>query len=270
MTKLAFVILLILARVCFGVADANLVAHYKLEDNTDSNTVLDSSGNDYHGTSIRNTSLMHVAGQIGGALEFNGTADYVDTGQTFESTFQDSFTISFWAELLDGKPSFGEGLPLTQYFFGVDTGIASPNDSWCMLKYSAQSISFLYGVGTGESIYLYPTNTFNNGPVDWTMFTVTITKISDSYITGVMYINGVLQTHTGDVVDANCNISNYGTEVAYNLFFGVNNGNAGTPSSGTYFAGSLDDVMIYNKALTASEIEQIYAQAFTKRWLGEW
>jgi hypothetical protein len=77
---------------------ANCVARYKLDDCAITKTVLDSSGNGYHGTSVRNTSLMAIAGKVGGALSFNGTSDYIiaDTRltQLFAPTYRDSFSVS--------------------------------------------------------------------------------------------------------------------------------------------------------------------------------
>ena len=40
-----------------------------------------------------------------GAASFDGTSDYVNTGSAFQSTFQDSFSISMWIKAVDGIPS---------------------------------------------------------------------------------------------------------------------------------------------------------------------
>ena len=46
------------------------------------------------------------------SASFDGTDDYIDTGQNFSSVFNDSFSISLWVKLDDGQPAS------TQYFFG--------------------------------------------------------------------------------------------------------------------------------------------------------
>jgi len=59
--------------------DAKLLAHYKLDDDLPTKTVIDFIGlND--GESHRNTEDMHVAGKIGGAFNMNGSTDEVDIG----------------------------------------------------------------------------------------------------------------------------------------------------------------------------------------------
>ena len=50
-----------------------------------------------------NTSGKSVTGKIIYALDFNGTADYVDCNQTFQATARDSFSISCWVKPDDGQ-----------------------------------------------------------------------------------------------------------------------------------------------------------------------
>ena len=63
-----------------GGLKPNCVGHWKMNDNADSTTVLDSSGNGKNGTAQQNTSVLHTTGKIDGALTFNGTSDYVNIG----------------------------------------------------------------------------------------------------------------------------------------------------------------------------------------------
>jgi hypothetical protein len=242
-----------------GISD-NLVAQYKMDDNAASTVVLDSSGNGYHGTSVRNTSLMHTAGKIGGALEFNGTSDYINTNSTFSEIFRNSFTINLWVNLVDGQPLFG-----TKYLFGIDTTIPeSPNDSWCICNYTKQKVLFDFGVcsTTGSGLYILADNPFPDNATGWIMVTCQITEIDASHISGKLYINGVLQSNPESISTAENTLNNYGTEVEYNLFFGAHNGTQGVPSAGSYISsGKLDDIHIYNKALSAAEVLYIYRAA---------
>ena len=44
------------------------------------------------------------------AAYFDGTGDYMDTGRTFQSTFQGSFSISLWVQTTDGQPATADVL----------------------------------------------------------------------------------------------------------------------------------------------------------------
>jgi len=75
--KLSFVTLLTLLAGAVGSAEAGLVARWEL-DETAGTTASDSSGNGYDGTLINGPTW--TAGVDSGALEFDGTNDYVDFG----------------------------------------------------------------------------------------------------------------------------------------------------------------------------------------------
>jgi len=216
------------------------VAHYKFEDNTDSNTVIDSKSYS-NGTSIRNTSLMHVAGQVGGALEFNGTADYVDTGQTFESTFQDSFTVSLWCKPDDGVKD------IVQYLVAVDdTGVFS--DFYIYISIFGKLTSTYE---SDRTAMLVDVPCFVNGENDWKMITVSAINLSDTTGRIDLYIDGKL-AKTGAVYN-DIIFADYFTTLSPYI------GHLNTQTGSTkFFAGSLDDFMIFNKALTADEIEALY------------
>jgi len=67
------------------------------------------------------------------------------------------------------------------------------------------------------------------------------------------YLNGVLVATKDD--DANDTSGGCSTQNAAPLRFGTRNPEAGTAAGRSYFKGSLDDVRIYNRALTEEEIE---------------
>ena len=221
------------------------VAHYKFEDNTDSNTVLDSSGNDYHGTSIRNTSLMHVAGQIGGALEFDGAADYVDTGQAFKSTFQKDFSISVWLEAADGHPATSKNI------WGTAIGGVGKNRcNLTLLSNGRLQFYYIANVILSGSSLESPV-LLADGQETWHHVVCVVKQSSDVNTTLYIYFDGVLKAEK----DISNIMSGYVND--YNLSLG-NTNSAGVPEAGFYLDGSLDDFMIFNKALTADEIEALY------------
>ena len=72
------------------------LAHWKFNDAADTNAVADSSGNDHDGTASQDTNDMTVTGHINGALEFNGTDDYVNISDHADLRLTTGGTIMAW------------------------------------------------------------------------------------------------------------------------------------------------------------------------------
>lgn len=73
------------------------LAWYKMDDNTASTTVIDSSGNEYIGTATSNTDTKTATGIDGGALTFDGTSDWITIGDgMFNSSSISSLSLSGW------------------------------------------------------------------------------------------------------------------------------------------------------------------------------
>lgn len=237
MKKIFFIICFLIYGTNLGSTwdiEANTVAHYKFNDNADSNIVINSKGEPC-GVSARNTSAMHVDGKIGGALNFSELTDDVNCNQTLQPTFKatdsNGFTISFWAnftELGEGKYLFHpadfsynmlyqtEGDYGYRLYFGYLTGnIISPDTSEHILK-------------TGV----------------WDMWTCMVEKVSSSLVDMSMYKNAVLIKQSNNLT---VNMSTY---PAKNFILGSDIYNP--------MSSSLDDFRIINRALTADEILGLY------------
>ena len=77
-------------------ADPDLVGWWKLDDGSGT-VAIDSSGNGYDGTLLGDP--QWVAGQIGGALQFDGSGDSVHVGNAQVFNFPGSFSISAWINI---------------------------------------------------------------------------------------------------------------------------------------------------------------------------
>jgi len=73
-----------------------LVAWWKLDDGS-GNTAVDSSGNGHNGTLLGDTSW--VDGIVGGALAFDGDGDYVDIGKDPNFDITNQITVSAWIKV---------------------------------------------------------------------------------------------------------------------------------------------------------------------------
>jgi hypothetical protein len=59
----------------------------------------DSSGNGYHGTLVGKPTWRREGGAIGGALEFDGTGDYVVIGNQRQFDITDEITVAAWIKV---------------------------------------------------------------------------------------------------------------------------------------------------------------------------
>lgn len=211
-----------------------LVAHWK-SPLISATKVADYSGNKNHGT-ITGSVTNGYRGFV-----FDG-ASFIDTGSSFQSTFQNSFTISAWVKPDDGQTGSNQ-IVIGTYHFSADEHkvyffISSIGAFTCQYTVADVTIS------------TSATTRFVNGANAWNMATFVATKVSatQGYLTA--YWNGAFsrQGITGNVVFGNYDNSN-------NPYLGGENADG---SFDWPFAGKVDDVFLYSKALTAPEIQSIY------------
>ena len=207
-----------------------LISHWKFDEGSGT-TAYDSAGNN-DGTVY---GAQWTTGQIDGALSFDGVDDYVDLGDIDEFEFgEDDFSISVW---IYPRNHSGSGHIITKYYWGNE------QRQW-YLAHSASDAILFYTNPTGassdhevlESVSTVARNT-------WT-FVTTVRKGSTKYI----YINGKLDT-TGTTAGILAGQS-------AKVYIGA----VDSPSEGLhhFFNGEIDDVRIYDKALSAEEIQELY------------
>lgn len=71
------------------------------------------------------------------------------------------------------------------------------------------------------------------------------------------HTSGIATLYCNGAVVASTNLGVFTPQTTYNLYFGFR------PSSGQYYTGLIDEVSIYNRALSSGEVSNIYAAAFT-------
>ena len=211
---------------------ANCVLHLKCNDNDANKVVLNSMGAP-HGTSVRDTNLMHAVGKINGALSFDGTSDYIIVPSNAAFDFgTDDFSICFWMKLNTITP---EQIVICRFqdayhYFYLRPG----SNKLCCVLVSAQFDAWSY----------YTTITVDM--IGKWVF-VSVVKTSAGVQT---YFNSVPATMTEEFKDGNPNL----TFVADIRMGCTYNG-----YTYEYFLNaSLDNVMLFNKALTQAEIDFLY------------
>ena len=192
------------------------------------NQVADKSGNNNTGQLISmSTSSSPIKGQIGQALKFDGVDDYVEVADNDNLT-PANITISYWV-----KPrSLGIG---TQDIISKRTG--------------GNVGGYLFeSAGGGNIIHFF--------------------RVGDSWFSAVVeYTNNEWQhitaTYDGETIRV---YRNAGTPVENTTPSGnLNNdtavlriGKDSEQSDARHFDGSIDDVRVYNRALSPQEIQQLY------------
>lgn len=204
--------------------EEGLAGHWTF-DETDGDVAKDSSGNDNDGEITGDPEW--VPGKIGGALEFDGD-DFVNCGNGDSLQIQDQITIAFW--------------------FQVDAFI----NTWeAFLAKGDNSYRTSRGGGTGNATHMGISGTTVGGGNGWFNGTQIVTGGDWHHMTAIydgeegrIYIDGELDmTSPGS---GKINIS------AHNFYIGEN-----AQATGRFFHGLLDDIRIYNRALTEEEIEMV-------------
>lgn len=205
----------------------SLVAWYRMSENAASTYVEDASGNANHGTSVRNTSLMASVGKVGGALAFTpASTDWIE-GPAL-SALSGSITYAAWC--LCNNPTVKSGI--------VDCLNSSTfaDGSAFVTKYSVNGIGY-YSPSTGwkwaASNILLPAGVWAHAAV-----------VVAATVGGTIYLNGVSVYSWNDTTSA---------VVAPTQGLRI-----GKSYDAGYFDGLMDDVRIYNEALTLAQIKFIY------------
>ncbi|MDP3954318.1 MAG: LamG domain-containing protein [bacterium] len=221
-----------------------LVGYWNFDVGKGGLTAYDMSGNRNHGTlTAMDKRSDWVDGKIGGALDFDGTDDYVDAGSntSIDDVFAGGGTISGWINIRS----------LTQTgFFSFLTKIEQPGDSDLGFdSYVTDADKALFFVKPWATVigkWRSPLNsiTLNN----W--LHVTIIYNSDSTSNDpLLYINGTSQT----VTEVSTPSGAARPDADYPLHIGHDK-----PFFGTFADGQIDEVRIYNRALSADEIQRLY------------
>jgi hypothetical protein len=207
----------------FTIKAQNLVAYYPFNGNAN-----DESGNANHGTVNGATLTTDRFGSLNSAYYFDGATNYISILNNPNINVQAgaSYSISFWAK-----------------------HDAQNNAKYMISKYKGSSGEQSYAIGTGSIGDSYSWYEFSPGGIEsrgsidlndnqWHQ----ITSVFKSGESVSIYVDGELDiqhpiTHTGSISNLRNLTIGCGSNIAQ------------------FYKGSIDDVKIYNKALTVEEIK---------------
>jgi hypothetical protein len=177
--------------------------------------ITTSSGNPVAGATVT------LEPTIGRSLEFNGVSDYLCLSYD-EALPTDMFTFSAWVKIGDGNDRGGI----------IDLGSNLHKNFWLHTTAAGDDKGIIAGVGDGTTDYEY-TVTFDDDADGWH-------QVAMVYSAGsmILYLDGMYNGAIRAPIDTTATLFHMGSDYAQT----------------NYFKGKLDDVRIYNRPLTQTEL----------------
>jgi hypothetical protein len=204
-------------------------------------------------------------GKVGAAFSFDGTGAYVNAGSAADlQVSSGDFTVEAWVyynslfntDAINCNPAAGCDMSIADKMVDI-TLIQANADGWRLLKQANNYFLFCFG-GPGQ------TNKCGSGPSNASN---SVTSSIGSVTTGIwyhvvgvktagtiaLYVNGTVAGQTTLGPDNDTNTSD--------LWIGAHQSvdATGVPRAAAFTNGLIDEVAIYNRALSAAEISALYA-----------
>jgi hypothetical protein len=224
---------------------SGLVGHWKFDEGAGT-TAGDSAGSN-NGTLFGDTAWstenpFRSSGSY--SLDFDGAGDYVLTTQDIKSLFPDeSLTIGTWFYAYD------DGVIISE--LGQQTINANWHDSQIEI------------LDNGDvRVRVWQLGSVNLGNVNFGEWNHAVIRYDDITNTLDGFLNGV-EASGNTTGDRQTPWSNF-TAPNNNLYYGIGAQDSTNLGSGKYMNGLIDDTRIYNIALSASDVTQVYA--YSPHW----
>lgn len=211
-------------------SDGNLNAYYRFSSNSNDSTANSNNGTD--------TNMTYGSGQFGNAAQFNGTNAYISVADSTSTSITGDMTIHCWVYISNVTTNArGELFAKWQ---------SSGNNLSFLLYQQANSGRFTFNHSSDGSTTLSTEFMQTSGGV--TANTWTMLDFVKSGTTGTFYLNGSAVSDNGQTLFSTTSDSSVAT------YLGVRN-DGGLSS---YWAGNMDDLAFFSRALTPTEISNLY------------
>jgi hypothetical protein len=219
-----------LAAIQTAVPTSGLVAHWSFDEGSGT-TAADSSGNGHTGTLAYSPTWTGAAGcRVGACISFDGADDHVKVANASQLQLTGDVTVAAWI-----KPTgLGTAQSIVSKRYEFELGHIASASPYA-LNWSHKNSS-----GTLVSGNL----TSSTEAAQW-QHVVLVRNAAAKQMTG--YKNGALALTT--TYTSAPGTSTYGVNIGRN------------PGGGQRFKGLIDEVRIYNRALTESEVASLFAEA---------
>jgi hypothetical protein len=214
-------------KTAIGSLQDGLVGHWTFDGPDMVSNVADVSGQGNNGTLVNFTSTTTVIGKLGQALEFDGVDDNVDVGNDASLDPTTEMSIGVWFK------TGATGVAQTIYYSYLSNADA--------IEFRIRNDKLEVRTNASVSWTSFPFITGVTNVVDGEWH-YGVFVLSNSGQTLTLYLDGVSDgTTTGDAVSGFSPI--------------INRIGKGSTQK---FNGMLDDVRVYNRALSADEVKQLY------------
>jgi hypothetical protein len=220
--KLMSWVVFALVMVLVNSTSAELVAHWRFDESSGT-TASDSSGNGNHGTLIDN--VQWAPGKIGGAAEFDGTTGHIEVpfSESLKLLNQGDFTIAAWCLLNEVPPSTNRMVLQQGDLNGTGRTLLFVNNTNEIRSFAGGATTGA-GVGVESGVWIH----------------IAVVVIEQGATDNIqMYVNGQASGAMNDTL---------GMEDSEGIYFIGSHKNLNN-----VFEGLIDDLRIYNHALTEAE-----------------
>ena len=207
----------------YALRDDSCVLHLPMNEGSGS-VVYDYSR---YGNNGQIVGANWTTGKFGKALSFDGVDDYVEVPDSDSLEGMEELTISIWAKWTDKT---------------------TPSEQWLYRKRGCYSlrqqngiINYIVIYGQTDTVYINPNYEIIEG--EWHNFVIvydSVDKTLDFYVDGLLHTHGT--NKDGGLVGSS----------SYNLRIGAYG------DAHFFFNGIIDEVRIYNRALSEEEIKSLY------------
>ena len=181
------------------------------------------------------SNVTYATGHIGNAAVFNGSSSYINLGDPTSGITTANYSISFWVNTTSTSTSYLISKYLTD---GLDS-----TDVFRVMNLSGGTISFRTSTfGGGSARDITSTTSINDGNWHHILFTVTPS-------TSKLYIDG-----TQEGGDSTLYTAVTPSTVTRNVTVGRHD------AGDNYFNGKIDQVRIFDKAISAEDVATLYAE----------
>lgn len=214
-------------------APSGVVAYYPLNNSAD-----DVSDNNYDGTLTATSATSDRFGTSGQATAFESGTSTGTLPETLQQRMKNSFSFSFW---------FRTGMTArtgAQWYHGnsiFDAEVCGVTNDWGISLIDGGKVSF--GIGNPDKT-IKSSSSYNDG--EWHFLTAVRNQSAGSI---ALYVDG---TNVASTTGTNSN----DLTAPSNIHFGKNNCISG--SGDALYTGDLDEVIVYDRALSSTEAGSLY------------
>lgn len=217
-------------------------AQWQMDDRAGATSAAGSAGD--RTLAVHGSPTFGVAGKVGSAIGFNGTDDYLASDIPTVHT-DTGFSVAAWVKL-DTVPAAGNPAPVAvtqpgNYAAGFELYYSTSSQRWVFDQYTADTAA-----ATPVRAIQADTETGKTTAGTWYHLAGTYSSATDLLS---LYVNGSL---AGTATFANAWDARRGLQIGAGSHSGV---------AANFFPGTVDDVRIFDKPLTAADVTNVKNQA---------